>query len=103
MNPLTLAFYPPFVTAPNFDSVPPSHSEHQILHPDDGAESPQWPTIDAKFRKALSDEWYAKRTSYRAIVLQTCPLLVRLDGLGCAKERPRLARVLSKLAQRALP
>lgn len=98
MNPLTLPFYPPFVSAPNV--ILPSHSEHQILHPDDSASEPQWSTIDSKFRKALSNEWYAKRATYRAVVLQTCPGLLSLDGLSCAKERPRLARVVVKLAGR---
>lgn len=101
MNPLTLPFYPPFVAAPNVTSILPSHSEHQILHPEDGSDAePQWPAIDAKFRKALSDEWYAKRTTYRAVLLQTCPSMLNLDGLPCAKERPKMARVMKKLAGR---
>jgi protein NUD1 len=99
MNPLTLPFYSPFVSPPS--ALLPSHSEHQILHPDDddAPSSPaDWPAIDAKFRKSLPDDWYSKRATYRAVILQTVPSLLKLDGLLVAKERARgLARVASKL------
>lgn len=105
MNPLTLPFYPPFVSPRS--EVLPSHCEYQILHPDDdspplssSAESQQWTAVDHKFRKALPDTWYFKRASYRAVLLQTVPTLVSLDGIRCERERPKLARVLDKLEQR---
>ncbi|ORY73857.1 hypothetical protein BCR35DRAFT_293569 [Leucosporidium creatinivorum] len=101
MNALTLPFYPPFVSPPS--ALLPSHSEHHILHPDDDeapSSSPaDWPAIDSKFRKSLPDEWYSKRATYRAVILQTVPSLLRLDGLLVAKERPRLARVVTKLVK----
>lgn len=99
MNPLTLPFYPPFVNPPS--ALLPSHSEHQILHPDDDDDAPStpadWPAIDSKFRKALPDEWYSKRATYRTVILQTVPSLLKLDGLLVGKER---ARVVSKLVKR---
>ncbi|GAA5943956.1 hypothetical protein JCM10213_009043 [Rhodosporidiobolus nylandii] len=111
MNPFTLAFYPPLV--PSSDGLLPSHSEHRILHPDDlpssvspasvsdpSTSSKAWQTLDTKFRRALPDEWYHKRAAYRAVVLQSAPALVRLDGIDCAKERPKLARRLEKLAKK---
>lgn len=106
MNPLTLSFYPPFTSPPT--TLLPSHAEHQILHPDDekGAtvegtgRSSSWTAIDKRFRRALPDEYYFKRASYRAVLLQVVPTLRRLDGVDCSKERPKLSRVLQKMAER---
>lgn len=111
MNPFTLAFYPPLV--PPSDSLLPSHSEHRILHPDSlpssipsdaiadpATHSAAWQALDTKFRRALPDEWYHRRAAYRAAILQSVPSLVRLDGLDAAKERPKLARRVEKLATR---
>ncbi|BGP26239.1 leucine-rich repeat protein [Rhodotorula toruloides] len=111
MNPFTLAFYPPLV--PPSDSLLPSHSEHRILHPDSlpsfippdaiadpATHSSAWQTLDTKFRRALPDEWYHRRAAYRAAILQSVPSLVRLDGIDAAKERPKLARRVEKLAMR---
>ena len=105
MNPLTLAFYPPFITPPSV--LLPSHAEHQIVHPDDEAvplalEPRDWPIVDRKFRRALPDEYYFRRASYRAILLQSVPSLVQLDGLDVERERPRLEQVLDRLAARRL-
>lgn len=101
MNPLTLAYYPPLMIQPA-DSLPP-HADYQILHPDDDqgavAKSSQWTAVDRKFRKALPDAWYFKRMTYRAVLLQVVPTLVSLDGIDCAKERPRLAKTLGGLAK----
>ncbi|GAA5825295.1 hypothetical protein JCM11251_006925 [Rhodosporidiobolus azoricus] len=108
MNPFTLAFYPPVV--PSSEGLLPSHTEHRIVHPDDlsspnsisdpSTSSKSWQVLDTKFRRALPDEWYHKRAAYRAVVLQSVPTLVRLDGIDCAKERPRLAKRLEKLASK---
>lgn len=111
MNPFTLAFYPPLV--PSSDGLLPSHAEHRILHPDSlssvlspstisdpSTSSRAWQVLDTKFRRALPDEWYHKRTAYRSVVLQSTPALVRLDGIDCAKERPKLAKRLEKLARK---
>jgi len=112
MNPFTLAFYPPLV--PPSDSLLPSHTEHRILHPDDlpsslsastladpATHSSAWQVLDTKFRRALPDAWYHRRAAYRAVVMQAVPTLVRLDGIDCTKERPRLAKRVEKLAKRA--
>jgi len=110
MNPFTLAFYPPVV--PPSDSLLPSHAEHRILHPDDlptalpaatladpATRGSAWQALDVKFRRALPDAWYHRRAAYRAVVMQAAPSLARLDGIDCAKERPRLARTVDKLAR----
>ncbi|BGP50011.1 Protein nud1 [Rhodotorula kratochvilovae] len=112
MNPFTLAFYPPLV--PPSDSLLPSHAEHRILHPDDlptslsastladpATHSAAWLVLDTKFRRALPDEWYHRRAAYRAVIMQAVPSLAKLDGVDCAKERPRLARRVEKLAKKA--
>ena len=112
MNPFALAFYPPLV--PPSDSLLPSHAEHRILHPDDlptslsastladpATHSAAWLTLDTKFRRALPDEWYHRRAAYRAVIMQAVPSLTKLDGVDCAKERPRLARRVEKLAKKA--
>ncbi|GAA6054530.1 hypothetical protein JCM3770_005831 [Rhodotorula araucariae] len=112
MNPFTLAFYPPLV--PPSNSLLPSHAEHRILHPDDlpsslsasaiadpATHSAAWLALDTKFRRSLPDEWYHRRAAYRAVVMQAVPTLARLDGVDCAKERPRLAGRVEKLARKA--
>ena len=109
MNPLTLSFYPPF-TSPPTTYLPP-HAEHQILHPDagqllpsgdggdDGARS--WSAIDTRFKRALPDEYYCRRATYRAVLLQVVPTLRRLDGLECGtKERAKLSKVVDKMVRR---
>lgn len=79
------------------------------MHPEDKAtdkaaaaeSSLSWSAIDARFRRALPDEYYCKRSSYRAVMLQVVPTLKRLDGLECGeKERIKLAKVMDKMARR---
>lgn len=108
MNPITLAFYPPL--GPSTDSLLPSHREHQILHPESltrnsGALStadsrPDFDALDSKFRKALPDEWYFKRSAYRAALMHAVPSLVKLDGIDCTKERKKLRKVVDRLRDR---
>ncbi|GAA5960591.1 hypothetical protein JCM3765_005867 [Sporobolomyces pararoseus] len=114
MNPITLAFYPPL--GPSTETLLPSHREHQILHPDSlpappssasaltSASAPALPdfiALDSKFRKALPDEWYFKRSAYRAALLHAVPTLVKLDGIDCTRERKKLRKVVEKLKDRA--
>ncbi|KAK4048161.1 Protein nud1 [Microbotryomycetes sp. JL221] len=105
MNPLTLSFYPPFISPPTV--VLPCHAEHQIVHPDAervvrSKEPHEWPAIDKKFRRTLPDLYFFKRASYRAVVLDAVPSLLQLDGLHLDKERPKLAKVIDKLVARGL-
>lgn len=93
MNPLTLPFYPPYLTAPTPTRLPP-HAEHEIL-PSSSSSSAEWSALDTKFRQSLPDSWYSKRATYRAIVLSVVPGLRKLDGVVVgSKERGRLGRVL---------
>ena len=113
MNPLTLSFYPPYVTPSH--EILPNHAQHQILHPEtlstnatkltsyaqtdtSAKDSPDWNQIDKKFRRALPDEWYNKRASYRAIIMSVCPQLIKLDGVECERERVKLGKTMAKLA-----
>ncbi|GAA5826499.1 hypothetical protein JCM5353_003027 [Sporobolomyces roseus] len=107
MNPITLAFYPPL--GPVTDSLLPSHREHRILHPDSLPSSsttttvatssitPDFTTLDSKFRKALPDEWYFKRSAYRAALMHAVPSLIKLDGIDCTRERKKVRKVIEKL------
>lgn len=93
MNPFTLPFYPPLILQHPSEILAP-HSEYQILHPHDDPASHHWPSVDSKFRKNLPDLWYFKRMTYRAVLMETSKSLISLDGIECAKERPRLAKML---------
>lgn len=113
MNPITLAFYPPL--GPVTDSLLPSHREHRILHPDSlpsssssssstttttfatSSTAPDFTTLDSKFRKALPDEWYFKRSAYRAALMHAVPSLIKLDGIDCTRERKKVRKVIEKL------
>ncbi|GAA6015309.1 hypothetical protein JCM11491_001007 [Sporobolomyces phaffii] len=108
MNPITLAFYPPL--GPATDSLLPSHSQHQILHPDSlpapttsstslDTRSTDFNSLDQKFRRALPDEWYFRRSAYRAALMHALPGLVRLDGIDCARERKKLSKVVDRLKE----
>jgi len=111
MNPITLAFYPPL--GPSTETLLPSHREHQILHPDSLPASssaltsqstttpPDFNALDTKFRKALPDEWYFKRSAYRAALMHAVPNLIKLDGIDCTKEKKKLKKVVDKLKDRA--
>lgn len=98
MNPLTLAYYPPLLLqSVSTASALPSHSEYQILHPDDddhparsSLRSQSWECIDHKFKKALPDEWLFKRLSYRSVILKSCPTVMNLDGIQVT-EKERVA------------
>lgn len=91
------------VQTPN--NVVASHSEYQILHPDDDDPTPtrlssQWTAVDRKFRKALPDAWYYKRMTYRAVLLESAKSLMQLDGVECSKERLKLRKVLPELVRK---
>lgn len=74
VNPLTLGFYPSSsYSTPSLTSGPAA-ADHRAE--------------DAKFRRCLPDEWLARRSAYRALVIDTCPRLSHLDGL-CIRERQR--------------
>jgi len=108
MNPITLAFYPPL--GPVTDSLLPSHREHRILHPDSLPSSsavattstlPDFTALDSKFRKSLPDEWYFKRSAYRAALMHAVPSLIKLDGIDCTRERKKVRKVIEKLRGRS--
>ena len=105
MNPLTLGFYPPAVPKPahaphaDYDLASPS-GEGDSRAAEAGAGADGWAGLDKKFRRALPDEWYFKRATYRMAMLVAGPRLVRLDGLGCAGERAKVAGVYDKMVKR---
>lgn len=92
-TPLTVTFYAP--TAEVMDEQAP-HSAFQLASSTDSngkfktdSKAEQWVTIDERFRASLSDEWYQRRTTYRAFVITAARALFLLDGVPTRKERPR--------------
>lgn len=93
LNPVCLPFYLPLATA---------------LHPaqlgsGDGALVPEsappelWQQMDKRYRRAMPDEWYLKRVTYRNLILSAAPKLEVLDGIGCTGERERISSALGRV------
>ncbi|WVF70606.1 hypothetical protein IAT40_005398 [Kwoniella sp. CBS 6097] len=102
MNPSTLSYYFPLL-------LPSSTSAASALDPSSatvstGAPSSVWASYDARFRKNLPDEWYSKRLVYRGLVMRTCPLLRKLDGVVIEDGERRKAGLLldAALSRRAI-
>ncbi|WVQ97321.1 hypothetical protein IAU59_004432 [Kwoniella sp. CBS 9459] len=89
MNPSTLSYYFPLLlpsstsaaSALDPSSAPATTTTTGISTGNAGAPSTVWTTYDARFRKNLPDEWYSKRLVYRGLVMRTCPLVRKLDGV----------------------
>ncbi|PLW48663.1 hypothetical protein PCANC_04914 [Puccinia coronata f. sp. avenae] len=83
-NPLCSSFYPPLLLSStpssavaggstardvNPSDVAPHLNQYQIVTKD---QSDDWHSMDDRFRKSLPNEFYLKRMTYRAIILNTC-------------------------------
>lgn len=51
-------------------------------------------TQDKHFRASLPDEWLAKRSVYRSLLLSALPQLLVLDGLKISQKHRTRARTL---------
>jgi hypothetical protein len=82
LNPATLGFYPPPVAPESIEnSKEPSES---------------YKAQDIRFRRSLPDEWLAKRTAYRALLIQAGKSLKLLDGLKVtSRQRERVDDLLT--------
>lgn len=97
-TPLTLAFYAPTTDAQ--DEQAPHFAFKLVSDQADvskaASKSEQWSMLDTKFRKSLSDEWYQRRTTYRAFLISSAPSLAVLDGLPTEGERPRYESLVAE-------
>ena len=60
---------------------------------------PAYKVADAQYRRALPDEWLAKRSAYRSLVLTACSGLKMLDGLRIGRgQRERAQELVDRFA-----
>ncbi|KAK9896537.1 L domain-like protein [Cystobasidium minutum MCA 4210] len=87
LNPMTLGFY----ASPNLATAPPNLN---LLPLEDNMSLKAYKAIDSQHRHTLPNEWLAKRTAYRALVIEAAPSLRLLDGLKVGKTQRQRAREL---------
>ena len=60
---------------------------------------PAYKAADAQYRRSLPDEWLAKRSAYRSLVLTACSGLKMLDGLRIGRgQRERAQELVDRFA-----
>ncbi|OCF33354.1 hypothetical protein I316_05096 [Kwoniella heveanensis BCC8398] len=103
MNPSTLSYYFPLLLPSSTSAasaLDPSSAATITTGSSNGAPSAVWASYDSRFRKNLPDEWYSKRMVYRGLVMRTCPLLKKLDGVVIEDGERRKAGLLLDAALR---
>lgn len=104
MNPFNSPFYAPLLAEVNgaMADQGPHMSQYEII-----ASTPRlpgsklWASMDERFRKALPNEFYLRRTTYRALVIGTNVRLKLLDGLSVDEpERKKMAKFLRGLGRK---
>jgi protein NUD1 len=97
MNPLTLSFYPPFLSSPS-NPMNPSH-----LSPSPSPSppiDPAYTALDARFRASLPDNWYLRRLVYRGIFVGACKNIKYVDGLEITTgEKLKLSKVGQRVGE----
>ena len=89
MNPCTLGWYLPLLVKDASGALQPSEGERGLVGGQD------WQQLDSKFRRDLPDASYIGRLAYRGLIMQGCPRIRVLDGVGVSeKERMKAQRVL---------
>ena len=69
-------------TAPHADLISPSSVDTAFK------------ATDAQYRRSLPDEWLAKRSAYRSLLVTACRSLKMLDGLKVGKGQRERAHEL---------
>ncbi|KAH9824344.1 hypothetical protein DFH28DRAFT_1118169 [Melampsora americana] len=106
MNPFCSSFYAPLL-AELGSHKSPHLNQYEIIASSANSSTPcmpksqQWKSMDERFRKALPNEYYLKRTTYRALVIGTNLKLKVLDGLSIDEpERKKMAKFLRGLGRK---
>lgn len=81
---MTLSFYAP----------PPSPSPEHEDGTVSASDAVAYKAADAQHRRSLPDEWLAKRSAYRSLLLTACQSLKVLDGLKISKGQRERAHEL---------
>lgn len=84
---MTLGFY----ASPNLSIAPPNLN---ILSPEDNVSLKAYKAMDTQHRHTLPNEWLARRTAYRALIIEAAPSLKLLDGLKVGRTQRQRAREL---------
>ncbi|KAF8909016.1 hypothetical protein CPB84DRAFT_1766683 [Gymnopilus junonius] len=89
MNPCTLGWYLPLLVKDVPGALQPSEGQKGLVGGQD------WQQLDSKFRRDLPDASYIGRLAYRGLIMQGCPRIRVLDGVGVSeKERMKAQKVL---------
>lgn len=84
---MTLGFY----ASPNVSVAPPNLN---LLPSEENVSLKAYKALDSQHRHTLPNEWLAKRTAYRALVIEAAPVLKMLDGLKVGRAQRQRAREL---------
>jgi hypothetical protein len=100
MNPCTLGWYLPLLVKDVPGALQPS--EGTSGGKSEKAFVPQgWQELDSKFRRDLPDEAYIGRLAYRGLIMQACPRIRMLDGVGVSeKERMKAHHLLQGILRK---
>lgn len=84
---MTLGFY----ASPNLSVAPPNLN---LLPSEENINSKAYKALDAQHRHTLPNEWLARRTAYRSLMIEAVPCLKLLDGLKVGRTQRQRAREL---------
>lgn len=100
MNPCTLGWYLPLLVKDVPGALQPSEGtsggkSEKVLVPQG------WQELDSKFRRDLPNEAYIGRLAYRGLIMQACPRIRMLDGVGVSeKERMKAHHLLQGILRK---
>jgi len=84
---MTLGFY----ASPNLSVAPPNMN---LVSGPENSTSKAYKALDTQHRHTLPNEWLARRTAYRALIIEAAPSLKSLDGLKVGRTQRQRAREL---------
>ena len=93
-NPMTLSFYPPTASSSSGRAITAATGADEVSCAIALDADTLFRAQDAQYRRALPNDWLARRSAYRSLITTASTSLKLLDGLRIGRKQRERARDL---------